>query len=114
MEQNVTFFKNKSHKKVDIPCGSRDAGHCKNVTTKIEKRHFLQKRINGKLIMNNYSKADTTHVYYYTLGSMTDGTEYRAANKQDLEKAIEDGNVTTFRIETNEFYCLNKEGRSNG
>lgn len=78
------------------------------------KRHFLQKRINGKLIMNNYSKADTTHVYYYTRGSMTDGTEYRAANKQDLEKAIEDGNVTTFRIETNEFYCLNKEGRSNG
>lgn len=59
--------------------------------------------------ISNYSAADTTHVYYYTLTrDAFTSEEHRAQNRKDLEDKIKQGIVFSFREERNTFYFANK------
>lgn len=59
--------------------------------------------------ISNYSAADTTHVYYYTLTrDAFTSEEHRAENRKDLEDKIKQGIVFSFREERNTFYFANK------
>ena len=59
--------------------------------------------------ISNYSAADTTHVYYYTLTREAfTSEEHRAENRKDLEDKIKQGIVFSFREERNTFYFANK------
>ena len=59
--------------------------------------------------ISNYSAADTTHVYYYTLTrDAFTREEHRAENRKDLEDKIKQGIVFSFREERNTFYFANK------
>ena len=59
--------------------------------------------------ISNYSAADTTHVYYYTLTrDAFTSEEHRAENRKDLEDKIKQGIVFSFREERNKFYFANK------
>ena len=59
--------------------------------------------------ISNYSAADTTHVYYYTLTrDAFTSEEHRAKNRKDLEDKIKQGIVFSFREERNTFYFANK------
>lgn len=70
-------------------------------------------KVNMKI--KDFLKADTTRVYYYaTKAEALSGNEHRAANEQELQQAIAAGQVWNYRIETNDFYFLNKEGKANG
>lgn len=66
-----------------------------------------RKAINMKI--TDYSAADTTHVYYYTLTrDAFTSEEHRAENRKDLEGKIKQGIVFSFREERNTFYFANK------
>jgi ferritin-like protein len=59
--------------------------------------------------ISNYSAADTTHVYYYTLTrDAFTGEEHRAENRKDLENKVKQGTVFSFREVTSKFYFANK------
>ena len=59
--------------------------------------------------ISNYSAADTTHVYYYTLTrDAFTSEEHRAENRKDLEDKIKQGIVFSFREVTSTFYFANK------
>ena len=59
--------------------------------------------------ISNYSAADTTHVYYYTLTrDAFTGEEHRAENRKDLENKVKRGTVFSFREVTSKFYFANK------
>lgn len=59
--------------------------------------------------ISNYSAADTTHVYYYTLTrDAFTSEEHRAQNRKDLENKIKQGIVFSFREVTSTFYFANK------
>lgn len=66
-----------------------------------------RKAINMKI--TDYSAADTTHVYYYTLTrDAFTSEEHRAQNRKDLEDKIKQGIVFSFREVTSKFYFANK------
>ena len=69
----------------------------------------MQTRKAASMKITDYSAADTTHVYYYTLtrDAFTSG-EHRAENRKDLEDKIKQGIVFSFREERNTFYFANK------
>lgn len=64
----------------------------------------------------DYSTADITRTYYYTLlQDAYTSEEYVAKNKQELEAAIKTGKVFSYRVEINKFYFKNREENiSNG
>lgn len=60
--------------------------------------------------ITDYSAADTTHVYYYTLTrDAFTSEEHRAQNRKDLEDKIKQGIVFSFREVTSTFYFANKQ-----
>lgn len=69
----------------------------------------MKTRKAASMDISNYSAADTTHVYYYTLTrDAFTSEEHRAENRKDLEDKIKQGIVFSFREERNTFYFANK------
>lgn len=66
----------------------------------------------NNLNLKDYDRADIGRIYFYTLrGDEYTEKEHRAESKAELEAAIQQGKVFSFRVVTSHFYFLNKDGQ---